>query len=257
MDNHIATPTISCLLLEDDRKWLNIMEETLRQNFPQLSLFPCTNINDASLSYSLYQQNLLVLDINLPDGISFEWLSVLQEDKNDFRVIFTTAYADYALSAFKFSALDFLLKPYLPRELTAAVDKAIKSLNDQQYHRQLETFIYNYTHPDKTDKKIVLKTLDEIFVVSIGDILTADADNSYTRFSLKNGQHILVSQSLKEFDTQLSPFGFMRVHQSHLINLKYVAGYKKKTNMLLLEGGLQVPVSQNQKARVMDYLNSL
>ncbi|CAM4288860.1 two component transcriptional regulator, LytTR family [Pedobacter westerhofensis] len=251
-------PKISCLLLEDDQQWLDIMEETLKQNFPELSLHPCNNIKEAGISWSAHKQTLLILDINLPDGISFDWLQELQKEKNDqFRVIFTTAFADYALPAFKFSALDFLLKPYLPQDLLSAVDKALKSLSEQHYHRQLETFIHNYTHQDQNDKKIVLKTLDEIFIIPVKDILTVEADNSYTRFLLKSGQKILVSQSLKEFDTQLSPTGFMRVHQSHLVNLKHITGYRKKTNMLLLEGDLQIPVSQNKKNKVMSYLNNL
>lgn len=258
MSNAISLPRISCLLLEDDQQWLAIMEEVLQLNFPQLELFSYTNIREASQAYEQHRHTLLILDINLPDGISFEWLKTLQADKNaQFRVIFTTAFADYALQAFKFSAMDFLLKPYLPQDLTAAADRALKSLNDLHYHQQLETFIHNYTHQDQKDKKIVLKTLDEIFIIPVADILAAEADNSYTRFILKSGQHILVSQSLKEFDTQLSPAGFMRVHQSHLVNLKHICGYKKKTNMLLLEGELQIPVSQNKKTNVMTYLNSL
>lgn len=254
----MIVPKISCLLLEDDQQWLGIMEETLKHHFPELELYACTNITAAGNSYQEHQQALLILDINLPDGISFDWLLEIQKEKRDqFRVIFTTAFADYALQAFKFSAMDFLLKPYLPQELLRAVDKALKSLNDQHYQQQLETFIHNYTHQDQKDKKIVLKTLDEIFIIPIGDILSAEADNSYTRFLLKSGQKILVSQSLKEFDRQLSPAGFMRVHQSHLINLQHITGYRKKTNMLLLEGQIEIPVSQNKKLKVMNYLNSL
>jgi two-component system LytT family response regulator len=258
MEKSIALATISCLLLEDDQHWLDIMEETLRQHFPQLDIHSATNITEAKLAYLTHRPSLLILDINLPDGISFEWLMELQKGQKDlFRVIFTTAFADYALQAFRFSAMDFLLKPYLPQELIAAADKALTSLNDQHYHQQLETFIHNYTHQDQKDKKIVLRTLDEIFIIPITDILNVEADNSYSRFLLKSGQSILVSQSLKEFDTQLSTSGFMRVHQSHLVNLKHITGYKKKTNMLLLEGDYQIPVSQNKKIKVMDYLNSL
>jgi two-component system LytT family response regulator len=258
MDNPVFSQNISCLLLEDDEEWLQIMTTTLKAHFPMVEVQAFTTLAQASRAYASQQQNLLILDINLPDGTSFDWLQSLgKANNNNFRVIFTTAFADYALTAFKFSALDFLLKPYSPAELVAAVEKATQSINEQHYRKQLEIFIYNYTHRDKKDKKIVLKTLEEIFVVNITDIVTATADNSYTNFLLKNGQSILVSQSLKEFDTQLSPSGFMRVHQSHLVNLQYILAYKKKTNMLLLEGELQIPVSQNKKIKVMEYLNGL
>lgn len=258
MDNPVFTPNISCLLLEDDEEWLQIMTTTLKAHFPLLELRGFSTLAQASSAYASQQQNLLILDINLPDGTSFDWLQSLdKENKHNFRVIFTTAFADYALTAFKFSALDFLLKPYTPAELIAAVERATQSINEQHYRKQLETFIHNYTHQEKRDKKIVLKTLEEIFVVNITDIVTARADNSYTHLLLKNGQSIMVSQSLKEFDTQLSPSGFMRVHQSHLVNLSYILAYKKKTNTLLLEAELQIPVSQNKKNKVMEYLNSL
>jgi two-component system LytT family response regulator len=258
MDNPIFTQNISCLLLEDDEEWLKIMTATLNAHFPLVEISAFSTLAAASRAYASQQQNLLILDINLPDGTSFDWLQSLEKtNHNNFRVIFTTAFADYALTAFKFSALDFLLKPYSPAELIAAVAKATNSINEQHYRKQLETFIHNYTHQDKKDKKIVLKTLEEIFVVNITDIVTATADNSYTHFLLKSGQSILVSQSLKEFDHQLSPSGFMRVHQSHLVNVHYILAYKKKTNTLLLEGELQIPVSQNKKMKVMEYLNGL
>jgi two-component system LytT family response regulator len=254
----ITASKMSCLLLEDDQQWLAIMEETLKQNFPLMDIYSCTNIKAADQSFLEHQPALLILDINLPDGTSFEWLMKLQKAKNiPSRVIFTTAFADYALQAFRFSAMDFLLKPYLPKDLLEATHKALISIHDQQYHRQMEAFIHNYTHRDQKDKKIVLKTLEEIFIIPTADILSVEADNSYSRFLLQNGQHILVSQSLKEFDTQLSPWGFMRVHQSYLVNLKLITGYKKKTNMLILEGEVHIPVSQNKKTKLMAYLNSL
>jgi len=258
MDNTLLSSKISCLLLEDDQLWLGIMEETLKLNFPQIEVHSFTNIAEANSSYALNKQMLLILDVNLPDGSSLEWLQHLHVDRTrDLRVIFTTAYADHAVAAFRFSALDFLLKPYLPIDLVEAVHKAGKSFDEQHYKKQLEAFIHNYTEQNKEEKKIILKTVEEIFVIKVSEILSAEADNSYTRFFLKNGQIILVSQSLKEFDQQLTPSGFIRVHQSHLVNLKHIAGYKKKTNMILLDGGLQIPVSQNKKIKVMEYLNSL
>ncbi|WP_158800238.1 LytTR family DNA-binding domain-containing protein [Pedobacter sp. L105] len=255
---HSPTSMFSCLLLEDDPKALELMKDILSRAYPSLKVHSCKNLSEADDSYALHRQKLLILDVNLPDGNSLHWLKKISEDAAaSFSVIFITAFADYAVEAFKFSALDFLLKPYLPADLVKALNKAVQNFSNQRYHQQLEIFFHNYDHQAKEDKKIVLKTVEDIFVVPVDDILVAEADNSYTLFILKTGQRILVSQSLKEFDQQLSPLGFLRVHQSFLINLKYIKTFKKKSNLLLLEGELQVPVSQHKKIRLMDYLNSL
>jgi len=258
MNPHSLSASVSCLLLEDDLSALDMMKDILRSNYPDLQLYPCTNLAAADQSYALHHQTLLMLDVNLPDGNSLEWLKKISNGPAaNFCVIFITAYADYAVEAFKFSALDFLLKPYLPSDLVSALNRAFKNFSDQHYHQQLQTFFYNYSHQAREEKKIVLKTLEDIFIISVGDILMAEADNSYTLFILKNGQRILVSQSLKEFDHQLSPLGFLRVHQSYLVNLNAIKSYKKKNNLLIIEGDFQVPVSQNKKIDLMNYIGSL
>lgn len=252
------TPTFSCLLLEDDLEALDLLREILTAAYPAMQVYCCKNISEAGSSYTVHRQKLLILDVNLPDGSSLHWLKKISEDPAaSFGVIFITAFADYAVEAFKFSALDFLLKPYLPADLLNALNKAVNNFSNERYYQQLEIFFHNYEHQAKEDKKIVLKTVEDIFVVPVDDILAAEADNSYTLFILKTGQRILVSQSLKEFDLQLSALGFLRIHQSFLVNLKYVKSYKKKSNLLLLEGDVHVPVSQNKKIRLMEYLNSL
>ena len=254
----IQTTGVSCLLLEDDPAALHFIHDTLKTNYPELEIFLCKNLQEAHLSYKKEHQNLLILDVNLPDGNCFDWLKTLGEETTaNFRVIFITAFAGYAIQAFRFSAIDFLLKPYLPADLFAAVDKALSNINDSQYHKQLETFFYNHDQQAKQAKKIVLKTLEEIFVIQLSDILALEADNSYTRFRLRNGDCILVSQPIKEYDHQLSPLGFMRVHQSYLINLQYIRTFKKKNNYLLLESELEIPVSQHKKVNLMNYLNTL
>ncbi|MBB5621894.1 two-component system LytT family response regulator [Pedobacter cryoconitis] len=254
----IQTRGISCLLLEDDPAALDFIKETLKINYPDLDIFPCKNLAEADLSFKQQQQTLFILDVNLPDGNCFDWLKATTEETTvKFSVIFITAFAAYAVQAFRFSAIDFLLKPYLPADLIIAVDKALGNMNDSQYHKQLETFFHNHNQQAKQAKKIVLKTLEEIFVIQIADILALEADNSYTRFRLQNGACILVSQPIKEYDNQLTPLGFMRVHQSYLINLQYIRTFKKKNNFLVLEGDLEIPVSQHKKIGLMTYLNNL
>ncbi|QNL50629.1 LytTR family transcriptional regulator DNA-binding domain-containing protein [Olivibacter sp. SDN3] len=253
-----SLPSISCLLLEDDYASGAMVKSILTEFFPNMTLFVCTNIDEARRIYKTHLPTLLVLDINLPDGTSFDWLRELYiQEQQKFSVIFTTAYATYAVEAFKFSALDFLLKPIMPNDLINAVSKAMKIIKDQNYKIQLETFFHNFQVHNTIDKKIVLKTVEEISVVSIQDILAVEADNSYSKFHLQGGKSILVSQSLKTYDQQLSASGFMRIHQSYLVQACYIKSFKKKNNLLLLEGGLLVPVSLNKRSFVMDYLTNL
>lgn len=248
---------VSCLILEDEASSRAMIEHTLLSHFPHFTRIVCASIREAEQACQEHLPDLLMLDINLPDGLSFRWLEQLYKRDQSFSVIFTTAYAHYAVEAFKFSALDFLLKPFLPEELVNAIHKALKEIGSRQYYAQLETLFHNLQLPTPSDKKIVLKTVEEILVVNADDILAVEADNSYSNIRLKGGRSILVSQSLKEFEKRLNTSGFMRVHQSHLVQLCYICGFKKKTNMLLLEEGLSVPVSLNKRSLVMNYLNTL
>jgi two-component system LytT family response regulator len=252
------TDKISCLILEDHAAARQVLHDTLQLRHPEMLLFPCGSLQEADQLYQQHYPGLLILDVNLPDGNCFEWLRKLSNlSSASFSVIIITAHAGYAIEALKFSAIDFLLKPFLPPELLAAVDKAISHITDKHYHRQLEAFFHNHDHRAATDKKLVLKTLDEIFIVQVSNILALEADNSYTQFRLRNGQVILVSQPIKEYEQQLKGMGFMRVHQSHLISLLAIQAFKKKSNVLVLENDIEVPVSQQKKAQLMEYLNQL
>jgi len=253
----MAPKPLSCLLLEDDAAAAQMIADIVRDFFPAIKLIIGKDISEARRLYTTSQPELLILDINLPDGLSLDWLHELFVSGQEVPIIFTTAHANYAVEAFKFSALDFLLKPFIPQELVKAINKALKIIVDRDLHLQLETFFYNYQHKKRFDKKIILKTLDEISVVNIQAIIAIQADNSYSKFFLKEGRSILVSQPLKEFDQQLNMVEFMRVHQSYLANMHHVIAFKKKNNCLLLEEGIIVPVSLNKRSTVIEYLNNL
>lgn len=249
---------ISCLLLEDDASARAMMLDIIQQQFPAITLYSCSNLAEAHTTFLQYQPPVLILDVNLPDGNSFELLTTLYEKGHQrFKVIFITAFADYAVQAFRFSALDFLLKPYTPPELIAAVNKVLESIDDDEYRLRLETFFHNTTEPAAGEKKIVLTTLEDIHIVKLRDILQAESDNNYTRFYFENGKELLVSQPLKNFEKKLDTQGFMRVHQSHLVNLSHITAYRKKSNQLVLKNNIAVPVSQNRKTNVMEYLAKL
>lgn len=251
---------VTCLVLEDDKRSRTWIAEILRKEFDTLHIAEAENLGQAAKIFSELQPQILLLDINLPDGNSFELLEKWYRNrKRDFEVIFITAHAGYALEAFRYSALDFLLKPIAPGDLVSAMTKVLDNLKQQSYYLKLETFFHNYTLDRKNhaDQKIVLKNTEQIHVVKTGDLLYARADNNYTRFILCDEKQLIASQPVKSFEEKLTPLGFMRVHQSYLVNLAYLTAYRKKQDCLVLCGSVEILVSQSRKSQVMAYFNTL
>ncbi|MBA2613001.1 MAG: response regulator transcription factor [Bacteroidetes bacterium] len=171
-----------------------------------------------------YAPDLVFLDVDMNDGTGFDLLERLKPIK--FKVIFITGYENYASKAFRFSALDFLLKPINPTELVEAANKAITNLDKEILELKFNTLFSNLERP-KNLQKIILKTAEKVFSISIQDIVRCESDKNYTTFYLLDGQKLLISNTLKEYDIMLEPMGFFRCHQSHLINMAYFDHYLK------------------------------
>jgi len=193
--------------------------------------------------------DLIFLDIQMQDGSGFDLLDVVGE--LSLRVIFTTASDAFAVRAFRYAAVDYLLKPIDPDELKAAVNKLrtgeITSENIQLLKRQLTEH--------KIPKRIALHTQDKIYVIAIEDILRCESDGNYTHFHLLDKSKLLVTHTLKEYDELLSPLGFLRVHQSHLVNLSQVKEFNKRDGgYLVMKDGSAVDVSTRKRQEVIDRL---
>ena len=173
----------------------------------------------------------------------------------DFKVIFITAHQQYALGAIKVSALDFVLKPFNPDDICNAVDKAMHLINTEEEQLKLKTLRANLENR-KVLRRIVLPTAESLHIVEIKDIIRAEADSNYTRFLLSDGNRIMVSRTIKEFDSLLSSSGMVRVHQSHLVNITWVDRFVKRDGgYLLLKDKSKIPVSQNLRKQVIRAIN--
>lgn len=162
-------------------------------------------------------------------------------------MIFVTAYDHYGIQAIKFSALDYILKPTDIDELIQAVIKAKKKISTQAENRQMLHLLQNNKLPDK-HKTPVLSLADKIEFIEIGSIVRCKAENNYTTFYLKDGQQLVVSKTLKEFDELLVPYHFLRVHQSHLINLNEMKSYiKSDGGYIRMKDGSSVSISRQHK----------
>lgn len=192
------------------------------------------------------QPDLVLLDVRLPDGTGFDLIAKLK--KYDFKLVFVTAYNEYALKAIKLSALDYLLKPVKPNELNRALDKVRAAIeNEEQLKVKYETAIENFSKP-APKRKIILNTVDSMYVLEVSGIIRCEASENYTSVYAKGKDRIMLAKTLKDFEEMLVPFGFFRVHQSHLVNLQYVDTYEKRgSGRVLLKNGEKIPVSTRRK----------
>lgn len=201
-----------------------------------------------------YNPDLVFLDIRMKDGTGFDMLRKLSS--YDFALVFLTAHDEYALEAFRFSAIDYLLKPVDPDEIKSTLERARKqSINNQEL---LNILLENMEKTTSQSRKIVLKSSDTIHLVRSEDIIHCESADNYTRFYLTAGKPILISQSLKNFEEMLTPLGFLRVHQSHLINLEHISKIDRKDGCNVeMTNGTNVPVAVRKKDILMKRLGEL
>ncbi len=198
------------------------------------------NVQSGIAAIERHQPDIVFLDIQMPDGTGFDVIRSI-EDKN-FEVVFITAHEEFAIKAIKFSALDYLLKPVDTAELKAAMEKALAAVDEKTENSQFEALQKNIQPNEK--RRLVLKTQESVHVVELDHIIRCEADRNYTSFFLVDNKKILVSKTLKEYETLLSAHNFLRVQQSHLINLDFVDRYDKKNGgAVVMKDGSEVPLS--------------
>ncbi len=200
--------------------------------------------------------DLVLLDINLPDGSGFDLLDKLGDMKP--LIIFITAYDEYAIKAFKFSAVDYLMKPVNVDELQKAVDKCSERKERDDLNAQLKILVQNFNDPAGENKKIILKTAECIHIVKVNEIIRCEADRNYTEFYLTDSKKILVSKSLREYDELLSGYGFFRSHQSHLININHIQRFEKADGgELVMADESRVPVAKRKRDELLQLFQHL
>ncbi|MCB2219870.1 MAG: LytTR family DNA-binding domain-containing protein [Bacteroidetes bacterium] len=203
-----------------------------------------------------HDPELVLLDINLPDGTGFDILKQL--DNIHFKIIFITAYEEYAVRAFEFSAIDYLLKPLDPVKFTEAIEKGKQAVEQVNIHLKLNALFANLDHTTSDHKKLVLKTAENIYITSTSDIVRCESDCGYTQFFLADGKKILVSRNLKDYEDLLNGYGFYRLHQSHLINLKYIDHYSKLNGgAVVMKDKTMIPLARRKKDDFMKLLEMI
>lgn len=246
------------VLIIDNEEQIRVgLEKQLKNFCPQVSeIQQATGVVSGLAAINTYKPDLVFLDVEMDDGTGIELASKLES--YSFQLVFITAHDKYAVNAFKLSAIDFLLKPIDVEDLINAVVRAEKNIKHKTLELQFKILQESISSIAVTDKKIVLKDNESIYFVKVSDIVRCKAEGPYTEFYLMSDQKIIISKSLKEYEEVLEPFGFVRTHHSHLINIKHISRFDKADGgVLVLDNEHVVPVSQRKRELILELLNSI
>lgn len=249
---------ITAVLVDDDANLREGMKALLARYAPEIQIIgEAEGVDQAVLVIAKTNPNVVFLDIQLGEGTGFDILEKLN-GKIESQVVFITAHEQYAIKAFRFSALDFLLKPVDPDELQKVIEKIKKTLQRNDTFGHIDLLLENIRKKVDNFKRIALSTTDGIHLFDISDIIRCESTDNYTTFYIKNHKPMLISKTLKEYEELLSEHGFERIHQSHLINLNYLKSYIKKDGAyVIMADNSTLPVSQRKKEKLQEMIKSL
>ena len=219
-------------------------------------IYQAIGVLDGLKAITEINPNILFLDVELDDGTGMDLLSKLSEI--DFHVVFITAHNKYAIDAFRYSAIDFLLKPIQPDELIDAFDKISKQAKNKNLLEQIHIMQDSLNKIASSGKKIVLKDSNSIYFVNVNDIIRCESDGQYTEFYIDNLKKIVISKPLKEYEELLEPYGFIRPHHSHIINTNKILRFDKVDGgSLIMQNNDEIPVSHRKKTQILKVLDSM
>ncbi|HNB80861.1 MAG TPA: LytTR family DNA-binding domain-containing protein, partial [Chitinophagaceae bacterium] len=236
---------------------VEVLEILIRQNFEDLEVIERFTSSKKALEY--LQNNtvdLVFLDIQMPFMTGIDLLRKLE--RYPFHVIFTTAFDQYAIHAIKLSALDYLLKPIDEELLTNAINKFRKLKGQADIQSQLNHLLQQYqqhapgSNNSPAGNKIAVGFQDKILFYDPREILFCQSNDNYTTLQMRNGEKVIASKTIRHFEDILTPLGFIRPHQSYLINAKHIEQYSKKDGgYLVMEDGTNIPVSRHRKEEIL------
>ncbi len=242
---------LKVLIIEDELNAVTTLQSYIGKYLEEVTVVGVANSKTEGISLIANTEfDLVLLDINLGDGTGFEVLE--QSAGKKFHTIFTTAYDEFAIKAFKYSALDYLLKPINPQEFIDAVAR-VKVLEKGTQQAQLK-YASGIAASGEVDK-IVVNSSNEIHFIRIDEILRLESYSNYTDIYLVDGQRITSTKTLKHYENMLSESNFFRIHQKHLVHIKYIKKYLKEDGgYVLLSDASKLEVSRRKKE---DLLNKL
>lgn len=252
---------IETILVDDDVNLREGMKSLLSRFAPNIKIIgEADSVATGITTIDALKPQVVFLDIQLNDGTGFDILEKLAEKNNaiNFNIVFITAHEQYAIKAFRFSALDFLLKPVDPEELQNVIRKIETVIEKKNDYSHINLLLENIRKNVDNFKRIALSTSDGIHLFDINDIIRCESTDNYTKFYIKDDKTVLISKTLKEYEELLAEHNFERIHQSHLINLSYLKSYiKKDGGYVVMEDGSHLPISQRKRERLQHVLKSI
>ncbi len=252
---------ITAILIDDDKNLREGMKKLLDLFAPTIKIIgEADSVASGIVAMDSLRPQVVFLDIQLNDGTGFDILEKAAEINNTItsHIVFITAHEQYAIKAFRFSALDFLLKPVDPDELQKVIQKIEKVVERKNDFSHIDLLLENIRKNVDNFKRIALSTSDGIHLFDISDIIRCESEDNYTKFYIKNHKPILISKTLKEYEELLAEHNFERIHQSHLINLKYLKSYiKSDGGYVVMADGSRLSISQRKRERLQNILKTM
>lgn len=247
---------LKCLIIDDEQDGRDVLAMLIGDYCPDLAVADtCADGKEGLKAILKHQPDIVFLDIYMPDMSGFEVLDCVKNLK--LKVIFVTAHNEHAIRAFKYSAIDYILKPPSPQDIITAVEKA-KSVAFAENPGQYELLINQLKNDDKSPQVIALPMADGLQIVKVQDIMYCKADRNYTHIHISEKKPLLVSKHLKEFENILVHNGFFRIHHSALINLAYISKYVRgEGGYVIMKDGAEIEVSRQKKEEFLKLINKV
>lgn len=245
---------LKAMIIDDEERASDALRLMIEKFIPQIQqVLVCNDARKAGEMIHIHNPSLIFLDIRMPYLSGFDVLQNLPNKK--FKVIFTTAYNEYAIQAIRFSAFDYILKPIDVEELIQGVTRFISQDETFHEHALYDNMLMNMNSGDANVFKLALPTKEGIHFLFPGEIIRCEAVGNYTRFYVENKKQFLISKTLGEYDDLLTPFNFIRTHKSHLVNKNYIS-FIDHDGFIILKDSSKVEVSRRRKENVIEALKS-
>jgi len=241
---------LKTIIVDDERPSREALGKYITDYCPNVEILAsCNSVKTAYSAITKYNPHLVFLDIEMPNKNGFELLQMF--NPINFKVVFITAYAEYAIKAIRFSAVDYLLKPVMVDELVEAVNKVRSEIMLETSNLNLQKLLENIAQKREEFKQLVVSDSNGFKVIETSDIILCEADGYCTHFLLARKEKVTSSKNLKHYEELLSNQGFIRVHNSFMVNLSHIKSYSNQGE-IMLSGNMSCPLGNAFKQRFLE-----
>lgn len=247
--------TYTCVIIDDEKSNLNLLKHFITNFLPNLKIIgEASNVEEGIDTINRLKPEILFLDIQLNDKNAFDILNDI--DLGEFEIIFVTAFEDYAVKAFKYNAIDYVLKPIIIDDLMTATDKCIRRIEEKKSFKSKD-FKFEEKRATCSSKFLSIPSVNKVNLIKVEDIVFCKSDGRYTSLYLKNNEEIVACKNLGQFEDILDETIFFRTHHSYIINLNHLVSITKKTGYYCeMINSIQLPIAKRRQESLRTFLKS-